>query len=84
MRDLTRRGAIPLLRRFYYEIAQAHHAGALDALLRPVPMSQVLFGTDYPFRQGGRGGYGPLEIPVQRQGPPRHRPRQRAAAGSEV
>ena len=43
-------GTIPLLRRFYYEIAQAHHPGALDALLRLVPMSQVLFGTDFPFR----------------------------------
>jgi len=38
------------LRRFYYEIAQANHAGALDALLRLVPVSQILFGTDYPYR----------------------------------
>ena len=38
------------LRKFYYEIAQANHPGALDALLRLVPVSQVLFGTDYPYR----------------------------------
>ncbi len=38
------------LRKFYYEIAQANHAGALDALLRIAPLSQVLFGTDYPYR----------------------------------
>jgi predicted TIM-barrel fold metal-dependent hydrolase len=44
-------GTIPILRRFYYEIAQAHHAGALDALMRLVPISQVCFGTDFPFRQ---------------------------------
>ncbi|MBI2185605.1 MAG: amidohydrolase [Acidobacteria bacterium] len=43
-------GAAPLLKTFYYEIAQANHAGALDALLRLAPISNVLFGTDYPFR----------------------------------
>jgi predicted TIM-barrel fold metal-dependent hydrolase len=43
-------GAAPLLRRFHYEIAQANHRGALDALLRLAPISNVLFGTDYPFR----------------------------------
>jgi predicted TIM-barrel fold metal-dependent hydrolase len=43
-------GAAPELRKFYYEIAQAHHAGALAALLKMVPISQVLFGSDYPLR----------------------------------
>jgi 6-methylsalicylate decarboxylase len=43
-------GAAPLLRKFYYEIAQANHSGALDALLALVPISNVLFGTDYPLR----------------------------------
>jgi len=38
------------LGRFYYEIAQANHAGALAALLKMVPLSQVLFGSDYPLR----------------------------------
>jgi len=41
------------LRKFYYEIAQANHPGALDALLRLVPATQVLFGTDYPYRPAG-------------------------------
>jgi len=41
---------IPQLRKFYYEIAQANHAGALAALLKLVPVSQVLFGSDYPLR----------------------------------
>jgi predicted TIM-barrel fold metal-dependent hydrolase len=43
-------GAAPLLRRFHYEIAQANHPGALDALLRLAPISNVLFGSDYPLR----------------------------------
>jgi 6-methylsalicylate decarboxylase len=43
-------GAAPQLRKFYYEIAQANHAGALDGLLALVPISNVLFGTDYPLR----------------------------------
>jgi predicted TIM-barrel fold metal-dependent hydrolase len=43
-------GAAPLLRQFHYEIAQANHAGALDALLRLAPISNVLFGSDYPLR----------------------------------
>jgi predicted TIM-barrel fold metal-dependent hydrolase len=38
------------LGKFYYEIAQANHPGALAALTRLVPLSQVLFGSDYPLR----------------------------------
>ena len=40
------------LAKFYYETAQANHAGGLDALLRVAPVSQVMFGSDYPFRPG--------------------------------
>jgi predicted TIM-barrel fold metal-dependent hydrolase len=43
-------GAAPLLKRFFYEIAQANHPGALDALLRLAPISNILFGSDYPLR----------------------------------
>lgn len=43
-------GAAPHLRKFHYEIAQANHPGALDALLRLAPISNVLFGSDYPLR----------------------------------
>ncbi|MET0165835.1 MAG: hypothetical protein ABW318_12645 [Vicinamibacterales bacterium] len=38
------------MKKFYYEIAQANHSEALDALLALVPISNVLFGTDYPLR----------------------------------
>jgi len=38
------------LKKFYYEIAQANHPEALDALLALIPLSNVLFGTDFPLR----------------------------------
>ena len=44
------KGVVYELKKFYYDTAQANHPGALAALLRLAPVSQVLFGTDYPFR----------------------------------
>ena len=38
------------LRRFYYDTAQAAHPYALASLLKLVPVSQVVFGTDFPYR----------------------------------
>ena len=38
------------LRRFYYDTAQAAHPFALASLLKLVPVSQVVFGTDFPYR----------------------------------
>jgi len=38
------------LRRFYYDTAQAAHPFALASLTRLVPVSQIVFGTDYPYR----------------------------------
>ena len=43
-------GVLHEIKKFYYETAQANHPGALDALLRVAPVSQVLFGSDFPFR----------------------------------
>ena len=40
------------LAKFYYDTAQGNHAGALAALLKIAPVSQLLYGTDYPFRDG--------------------------------
>jgi len=44
------KGLMYELRKFYYDTAQANHPGALDALLKLAPISQIMYGTDYPFR----------------------------------
>ncbi len=45
-------GVMPELQRFYYDLAQASHPGALAALTKLFPISQLLWGTDFPFRRG--------------------------------
>jgi 6-methylsalicylate decarboxylase len=45
-------GPIAILKRYNYEIAQGNTAGQLAALMKLVPVSQVMFGTDYPFVAG--------------------------------
>jgi len=44
-------GALPTFRRFYYEVAQGNTPGMLAALFHMVPMSQVMFGSDFPYRE---------------------------------
>ena len=46
------KGVMYELKKFYYDTAQGNHAGALAALMKIVTPSQVLFGTDFPFRDG--------------------------------
>jgi predicted TIM-barrel fold metal-dependent hydrolase len=36
-------------RRFYYDVAQTSQPGSLFALRNVMPVSHILFGTDYPF-----------------------------------
>ena len=38
------------LRRFHYDTAQAAHRAALSALTAVVPVTQIVYGTDFPFR----------------------------------
>jgi 6-methylsalicylate decarboxylase len=40
----------PYLQQFFYEIAQGNTPGHLAALMKLVSISQVMFGTDYPYR----------------------------------
>ena len=62
-------GPLPEFRRFHYELAQGNTPGQIAALLKMVPMSQVLYGTDFPFRDGAEVnagiaayGFNPKEI----------------------
>jgi 6-methylsalicylate decarboxylase len=38
------------MRRFYYDTAQVANAVTIGALARLVPVSQIVFGSDYPYR----------------------------------
>ena len=38
------------LKRFYYDTAQVSNTVTMAALTKLVPISQIVFGTDYPFR----------------------------------
>jgi 6-methylsalicylate decarboxylase len=44
-------GAAPLLRKFFYDTAQSANPYALGTLLQLVPYTQVLFGSDAPWRE---------------------------------
>jgi predicted TIM-barrel fold metal-dependent hydrolase len=43
-------GLLHELKRFYYDTAQASNPSALGSLRTIVPVSQIMFGTDYPYR----------------------------------
>jgi 6-methylsalicylate decarboxylase len=43
-------GPLPILRRYWYEVAQGNTPGQLAALMKLVDISQVLFGSDFPYR----------------------------------
>ena len=42
-------GFLPVARRFYYDTAQVPNRPALSALTGVVPVSRILFGTDFPW-----------------------------------
>jgi predicted TIM-barrel fold metal-dependent hydrolase len=43
-------GTLAELKRFYYDTAQTSNKSALSALSAIIPTSQILFGTDFPYR----------------------------------
>ena len=48
-KDLPR-GVHPALEHFFYDTAQASNPEALGTLMKLVPSTQIVFGTDYPYR----------------------------------
>jgi len=64
-------GVMAQLLRFHYDVAQVAHPPGLAALTKMVPVSQILWGTDFPFRFGweyvkGLGEYGFSEADLRR------------------
>lgn len=45
-------GMMHELTRFYYDLAQTAHPGPVGCLREIVPVTQILFGTDYPYGAG--------------------------------
>jgi 6-methylsalicylate decarboxylase len=43
-------GTLAELRRFYYDTAQTSNKAAMSALSALIPTSQIVFGTDFPYR----------------------------------
>jgi predicted TIM-barrel fold metal-dependent hydrolase len=46
------------LNRFYYDTAQVANAVTIDALARLVPTSQIVFGSDFPYRTSAEHAVG--------------------------
>lgn len=69
MAQKTGIGLMPLLQSFFYDTAQAANPGAMAALRAIMPVSQILFGTDFPFRRAeedvaglAKCGFSPEEL----------------------
>jgi 6-methylsalicylate decarboxylase len=45
-------GTLAELKRFYYDTAQTSNKGSMSALAAIIPPSQIVFGTDFPYRTG--------------------------------
>jgi predicted TIM-barrel fold metal-dependent hydrolase len=43
-------GTLAELKRFYYDTAQTSNKGSMSALATIIPASQIVFGTDFPYR----------------------------------
>ena len=73
MQKRVPRGVLTELKRFFYDTAWSAHPMALASLTKLVPATQVLFGSDYPYRTGEDHVKGLMEYRLQRIGPPRYR-----------
>jgi len=43
-------GTLAELKRFYYDTAQTSNKASMSALMAIIPVSQIVFGTDFPYR----------------------------------
>jgi predicted TIM-barrel fold metal-dependent hydrolase len=55
-------GALAHLKRFHYDTAQAAHPWALMGLTRLVESTQILFGTDFPYRTATETAQGIIDF----------------------
>jgi predicted TIM-barrel fold metal-dependent hydrolase len=53
-------GIEAMMKRMYYDTANATFPATMAALLREIPTSQIMFGTDYPYITG-KENIGPLD-----------------------
>jgi 6-methylsalicylate decarboxylase len=51
-------GPEPIIRKYFYEIAQGNEPGQFAALLKIVPVSQLMFGSDFPYREAAEAANG--------------------------
>jgi 6-methylsalicylate decarboxylase len=84
-KEFTGDGVTAQLKRFYYDTAQAANPIAMASLTRLVAVSQIVFGTDYPYRtaaehvSGLSGVFGPDDLmKIERENALRLAPRWRA------
>jgi len=52
MQTRVPRGVLTELKRFFYDTAWSAHPMTLASLTKLVPVTQILFGSDYPYRTG--------------------------------
>jgi 6-methylsalicylate decarboxylase len=60
-------GVAPTMRTLYYDTASAANGPAMAALMKSVPMSHILFGSDYPFVQTADGVHGLAELKLKKK-----------------
>ena len=69
------------LNRFFYDTAQVSNAVTIEALAKLVPPSQIVFGSDFPYRTAAEHVTG-LAAALQGRGAARHRAGQRRSDSS--
>ena len=75
---------MPEFQKFYYELAQGNTKAQLAALFEMVGVSQVLYGTDYPYRDGAEVNERHRRLEVLRGRPARDRERDGEEASAET